>query len=305
MNVLVGIDGTERSYHALQFACQLLDETKDSVTLYFSPPYFRLSSQSEISDDIPDLARGALAEAVFEKAKARLPDSMSSSVETWVGSNQPFEGLMAATEQCSADMVVIGAHGSTRRPTFFIGGTARKIAHHCPKPVLLVRETQTCQPPQKIMVACDDGNLWKGAATFLANLSWPLEMKAMLFHVVSTLDEEHLEHLAKYSHPSISDPDGLVDDYHSSIERQKLAINDNLTSYRDDLPSLIKNADIEIRQGHVVDSIVREITDSNIELVAVGSRHLNRFGRLLGSTTESLLIRSPCSLLIVHQQEEL
>jgi nucleotide-binding universal stress UspA family protein len=52
--------------------------------------------------------------------------------------------------------------------------------------------------------------------------------------------------------------------------------------------------------GHEVESVVTAAREGQFELLVVGfSGHSNIFGRVMGSTTQSLSRLSPCSILIV------
>lgn len=304
MKVLAGIDGTERSYHALEFGSRLLSPKVDDITLYFSPPKLKLSTPSEIAPELPEMARDALAESVFTKAKGRLPEEFHALVDSITGHNKPSDGILAAADETNADLIVIGAHGANRRLPLFVGGSSRKIAHRSQRPVLLVREEQqNSSAGLKVLIACQDCDLLGETAKILRDFSWPDGTEAMLFHVVPTMDEEHIEQLAAHAHPSVPNSDGLIEDYRSTIALQTAAKMDELARGREGLPSIVKNATPRVAQGHVVESIVKEVTSDNIDLVVVDARRLGRLGRLLGSTTEGLLAHCPCSLLVIHQHD--
>ena len=305
MKVVVGIDGTERSYHALEFGSRLLSPKVDDITLYFSPPKLKLSTTSEIAPDLPEMAREALAKSVFAKATARLPDEFHAVVDSIIGHNKPSDGVLAAADEAHADLILIGAHGANRRLPLFVGGSSRKIAHRSQRPVLLVREEQqNARAGLKVLIACQDCGLLGETARILRDFSWPEGTEATLFHVVPTIDEEHIEQLAEHAHPSVPNSAGLIEDYRSTIAKQRAEKLAELGSGREGLPSIVKNATPKVAQGHVVESIVKEVTHNAIDLVVVDARRLGRLGRLLGSTTEGLLAHCPCSLLVIHQHDE-
>ena len=305
MKVLVGIDGTERSFHALNIAGQILSAEKDSVCLYFSPPQLKLKTSSDIAPDLPDLARTALADSVFEKAKERLGADFRPAIETIVGDNEPHEGILAAAENIRADLIVIGAHSTKRRLPLFLGGTARKIAHRSTVPVLLVRETKNpMDGGMKVMVACDDTDRWKETVQPLAQFTFPTDTETTLFHVIEVIDDDRMAQLAKHAHPSIPDAEALLEQYRASVSGRKSVEEKRLAEGRTALPTVIQNATTKVGYGHPLEAIVDEVRESNIDLVVIGARRLSIIGRLLGSTTEGLLVQCPCSLLVVHDHEK-
>ena len=58
------------------------------------------------------------------------------------------------------------------------------------------------------------------------------------------------------------------------------------------------------REAIIDDEIIDKVKSADVDLLVLSSRKLGVIGRLLGSTTESLLSRCPCSLLIVHDQPD-
>ncbi|MCA9266611.1 MAG: universal stress protein, partial [Planctomycetales bacterium] len=59
-----------------------------------------------------------------------------------------------------------------------------------------------------------------------------------------------------------------------------------------------------VRSGHVLHHLADLLEDEHVDLLVVGARNLSPLGRLLGSTTASLLSCCPCSLLVVHNCEK-
>lgn len=305
MNVLVGVNGTERSFHALEFCSRLLSPKVDDIHLYYSLPKLKLAAPSQDAGELSQLASEALAQRVFELATARLPETFHSIVDTMTGHHKACDGILTAAEQKRADLIVIGGHGASHRLPFFVGGSARKIAHNSPLPVLMVREGQSIPSNgMNVLIACDEDQHWRDATNLLREFSWPEGSKATLFHVVDTMDEEEVEQLAQHAHPSIPDSESLIRQYRANVEKQKAARLDCLGQDREGMPSLLQKAELKVVQGHIVESILKEVERSSIDLVVIGARQLSALGRLLGSTTEGLLIQCPCALLIVHPFED-
>lgn len=304
MKILVGLDGTERSYHALEYVSGMLSPTEDRISLYFSPPKLSLKSHSEISACLPATAYDAMVETVFNNAKSKLATEFEPHVNTIVGHNKPCEGILAAAEQEDTDLIVIGAHSATRRPPLFLGGSARRIAHHSETPVLLVREKQDASKNGlKVLVCCsDDDELWRNAAESLRQFTWPENSEATLYQVVETLDESYVENLDENVPATVPGRPSLIEEYRSCISVQENAKTEQLRSGLSDLPPIFHGIDPKVGHGHVVSAIVDEVQENNVDLVVVGARRLGRLGRLLGSTTEGLLTQCPCSVLVVHDK---
>lgn len=59
-----------------------------------------------------------------------------AGLETVVAVGSPFEQIMAAVEDLSADLLVLGPRGRNLSTRFALGSTIEKIFRHCPVPVL-------------------------------------------------------------------------------------------------------------------------------------------------------------------------
>ena len=302
MKALVGIDGSERSYHALRYVSKLLDARCDDLLLYFSPPKFRLSSKSALPAEVVDIANKALVETVFGRAMNQLDPALQHITRTIRGETTPAAGILTAADNEDADLIVVGAHGAVRTLSFFLGGTARQVVHHATRPVLVVRGEQELESDKmKILLACDQQQRWQVAAHALRDFSWPSQTKVTMFHVVESLDEAHVRSLLEDGDPANSHARQLARDYQQRLAENKASYIKEMKSTREGFPSLVREADVDVAQGHAVDQIVSKAEGDESDLVVVGARKLGPVGRLLGSTTEALLVRCPCSLLVVHE----
>ena len=183
-----------------------------------------------------------------------------------------------------------------------LGSTARKVIHHTGKPVMVVRgEFKTNDEPLRVVIACDE-NRWCDATGLLRDFSWPDGTEATLFHVTQALGEEFVDSMLSQGNSRIPNSVQMVEEYRAAIENHKETFAARLKSLQKTGPALVKNAAVEVVQGDAVDEIIEKVERDNADLLVVSSRKLSTLGRLLGSVTESLLTRCPCSLLIVHDQ---
>ncbi len=307
MKVLAGIDGSERSNQALQFGARLLSAKVDDIVIYFSPPDFKLSSHSELAPEIPEHAREALAETVFKAGISKLPKELQPLAETMIGENHPADGVLAAAEETDADLILIGSHSTSRRLPVLLGGTARKIAHRSPKPVLVVRERESVESTDslKVLIACDDAGLWRHAAARLRDFSWPDNTETTLLHVVELMiDDGRYDDLPEDASTSIPEFPSLIEEYRAQTAQQRAEKLASLEADRKGMPSIVENAEVKVTSGSVVERIVREVRENSVDLVVVGARRLGPMGRIFASTTERLLYQCPCSLLVIHEHDK-
>src|SRR5262249_8532296 len=104
MKVLFAVDGSEGSFDAVAQVAPLLDSGNDEVPLYCAPPAVKADSADE---QVLARARETLLEAVFSKARKRLPDALQGSARTIVGAGDARHGVVAAAEQSGAGLIVL------------------------------------------------------------------------------------------------------------------------------------------------------------------------------------------------------
>lgn len=303
MKVAIGIDGSELSEQAVCFISRLLSPKVDDLLLYYSPPAFHLSSKSEVPENVLGLAATALSDGVFRAASELLSPELQAITSTAHSDRLPADGLIELAERQGVDLVVVGSKSAKRKFPFVLGSTARTVIHHTSKPVLVVRgELKPNDAPMKVVIACDEDR-WCDATGVLRDFSWPSNTEATLFHVTEAYGDEFVESLMERGTSHIPNSTTMVREYQDAIARRKKASANCLGELKQSGPSIIQNAKIEVEQGDIVDELIEKIERDNVDLLVLSSRRLGMIGRMLGSVTESLLSRCPCSLLIVHAEQ--
>jgi nucleotide-binding universal stress UspA family protein len=136
---------------------------------------------------------------------------------------------------------------------------------------------------RRILVAYDGSDGARAALTQGIALA-----KALHAELAAILVEEHLPHYAA----SISE-----------VKAAKEEIDEHfriLTKQARDLAGL-SGIDMEtiVRQGHEVETIVETAQDGHYDLLVVGYHgHSKIYGRIMGSTAQSIVRLAPCSVLL-------
>jgi nucleotide-binding universal stress UspA family protein len=303
VNVIAGIDGSEESIAAVQFACRILSCIEDSLAMYFSPPELRIPRNSRVDMATLSQGREALGDVVLTQAVERLPKSFRSATKTIVGDNKPAFGLLAAADQEKADLIVLGAHGMSGRMA--VGSVVRKVVHGAKCPVLVGRTSDDELEREKltVLMAYADSPACEAAVKTINEIVWPAEIDGGVVNVVDSPAASYMsDDMATEQFP---DYQRFADEYERIIAREKERVIDRLSEVQRQLPSSFQQRPPIIRSGHVVKQLVETVESEKVDLLVVGARNLGPIGRLLGSTTEGLLARCPCSLLIAHPSEKL
>jgi len=138
--IVVGIDGSHNSSHALAWAmseaalrnAELIVITVNSVPAsYWSGQPVELSGDARRVEEI----RAAAQEAV-DKAAAELGDKQPKSVKVVAISGFPARTLIETSE--GADLMVVGSRGGGGFGSLFLGSISSQVVHHAKCPVVVV-----------------------------------------------------------------------------------------------------------------------------------------------------------------------
>lgn len=137
-NVLVAVDFSETSDHAVETAIELANKFDGKVTLlhaYEIPalgfPDGVLVASSEVVARISTAAQTAL-HTLAEKYKGRAP------IETVLKTGVAYETVNKVAEDTNADVIVIGTHGRRGIARALLGSVAENVIRTATRPVLVV-----------------------------------------------------------------------------------------------------------------------------------------------------------------------
>lgn len=137
--VLVPMDGSEMSEHALEYALEVHPECDVTVLHVVGgpSPMWGEATSLALAEDIEAVAEER-AESVFERAREIAADEgYTGSVETQLAFGHPVSAILDQAED--ADVVVLGSHGGTLAERLFVGNIAETIFRRSPVPVTVVR----------------------------------------------------------------------------------------------------------------------------------------------------------------------
>lgn len=138
--VLVATDLTPASTPAVKKAIGLAAENAAELILAhaYQPPslilegYVPPATYDSWDESIQSDARKRLQPYLDEAEKAGVP------VRVLILTGAPEEAIIGAAKDCGADLVVMGTHGRTGVPRFFLGSVASRVISTAPCPVMTV-----------------------------------------------------------------------------------------------------------------------------------------------------------------------
>jgi nucleotide-binding universal stress UspA family protein len=137
--VLVGVDGSELSLHAVRRAAELARAIAARLDLVYVAAPVRLPQPTyaklihEVEEQERAFADQALARA---EAEAKALGATCSKIATFGEPTEVLESLARADE---VDTVVVATHGRGAMGRLMLGSVADHLVHLCTKPVLVVR----------------------------------------------------------------------------------------------------------------------------------------------------------------------
>jgi nucleotide-binding universal stress UspA family protein len=169
-------------------------------------------------------------------------------------------------EASRSDLLVVASHGGTRAGGIVLGSVASAAAHRASVPVLVARRPPGEPFPQRVLVATDGS----------ADAERAVELAARIAHMRGS--DVRLLSVDPGPH---GDPKQIAADAVRLAEELGVA------------PAVVRAS------GHPAERIIEMAAGEAVSLIAVGSRGLSGL-RALGSISERVAHRAPCSVLIAR-----
>lgn len=295
--IYVGVDGSQASIEAARWAASEARLRRTALCLvhgHTSPMAGAAGSvvyPSEMFDADRDWLRAMLSR-VREGLLAEFPEL---DVRLLVRYERPVTLLADVSSQ--ALMTVVGSHGSHRFTEFLIGSVALFASIHAAGPIVVVRVDPASGSVRRtgpVVVGLDGLADSEDALAFaLAEAS----LRGTRLVAVHSWDDAHLKRFER-AVPLAVDRTAIDDE-----ERRLLAVQ--LAGWADKYPDVV--VEPTILRGSASSSLLRSCTDGTRELPALlvlGSRGRGGIaGMLLGSTSQQVIARAPCPVVVVRSQQ--
>ena len=141
MNVVIALDGSLNSRHALDFASQLLAGREASVLLlHIIPEHVIYGKAGAAPAEVYDMPkeRAASMELLDQSARRLAEMDIGPAIEKQVGVGDPADLILTAATDRNADLIVLGSRGLNTAQRFLIGSVSTKVSTHARCAVLVV-----------------------------------------------------------------------------------------------------------------------------------------------------------------------
>jgi len=276
--ILVAIDGSESSKHALRESFKLATDEKSWVTVVSVIPRYEgdlgATWISNVREAMKKPCQIALSEAENMAKKERV------LIKTVCEEGEIYERIVDLADAENSDLIVMGRKGMSKLSKALVGSVTARVIGHSQKDVLVVPEGTSIG--WKNIVFATDGSKYSEAATNKVidfAKSYGSEIKA-----VSVVDVTE-EFMARAP--------GAVEDL---VKKAKEIVED----VRKKASSEGINAEGIVREGDAYKVIVNIAKKQEANAIMMGSHGRTGLRRLLmGSVTERVIGNAPCPVLIV------
>ena len=238
----------------------------------------------------------ARAHRLVEDAAKRLR-ACGLETDVKVGQGDPKTVILDhAVELLDADLIVMGAHGSSAIERFLMGSVSRSVLRHAHCSVELVRPSPVpAGAALKVLLAVDGSAGSHEAAALVAALPWPSGSE---FRVLSAVDLDLTALQVAFEIPGLDA---------AHLEAQRAAAMQRTEDAIDAARSVLEAAGLKTSPSISVlvaspkEIILEEAATWSADLIVLGSHGhggLDRF--LLGSTSEAVATHAACSVAVMR-----
>jgi nucleotide-binding universal stress UspA family protein len=277
-NILLADDGSLQVHAAIQLLAELPHTSEYQISA------LRVFTSQETSEYNS-------IEAETEKTN-NLLKSRHFHFKSEIVLGYPAETILAYATEHSPDLIVMGAKGKSML-TNLLGSVATDVVHAGKWPVLIVR--QPFKGIKKVLLTTDGSHASHFTCDYLSDFPLPPDVSVEVMHVMPVINPTYLVEPSGLVFPTL-----LPEDEARIKQENEIIGREALERACYELSLRGHNAKKVLRTGNYVDQILDYAQTNSIDLLVCGSRGIgNLTGWLLGSVSRELVLRAPCSVMVV------
>ncbi|MEU3274956.1 universal stress protein [Saccharomonospora sp. NPDC006951] len=289
--IVAGVDSSEAALHAVRWAAATAILHRAPLHLVYAAGFPDLYVGETIQP--PESFREELRRQGWEflrTAEAAAREAGEVDIHSRFETDPPIQVLLGVS--ASARMLVLGSSGRTGLAGLIVGSTTLAMVSHARCPVVSVRGDYPDAPARDrrpVVVGIDGSPLSERAIGYAFDEAAFRGVDLVAVHTWSDADNAVFSQARMYY-----DWEPMRD-----VEERRLA--ERLAGWQQDYP------DVKVTRVLVEDKPRRELLEwsGKAQLVVVGSRGRGGFrGMLLGSTSQALVHRAECPVLIVRPDRD-
>ena len=146
--ILVAVDGSDPSIHALEVAATIAKQNHAELTILTVVPPIPPMVEGDMPHYVPDFSKNLkdsyanMLNKQVKDLKAKHPDL---KVEAVVTEGNPARKIIEKAGEHMADMIVVGNRGTSGILSWMMGSVSRTVSDACTVPVLVVKDEKYCK----------------------------------------------------------------------------------------------------------------------------------------------------------------
>ena len=276
--ILVAIDGSESSKHALRESFKFARDEKCSVTVVSVIPSYEgdlgATWVSNVKEAVKKPCQVALSEAEDMAKKEKV------LIRTVCEEGEIYERIVDIADAENSDVIVMGSKGMSGLERTLVGSVTARVIGHSQRNVLVVPEG-TSIGWKNILFATDGSKYSEAAANKVIDFAKSYGSALNVISVVDVTEE------------FIARAPGALDDL---VKKAKSIVED--VKKRADSEGI--KAEGMVKEGDAYKSIVDIAQKQKADAIIMGSHGRTGLKRLLmGSVTERVIGHAPCPIMVV------
>ena len=145
--ILVAVDGSDPSIHALEVAATVAKQNNGSLLLLSVVPPIQPMVEGDMPQYAPDFSRDLVESYTkmlnhhLKKLKEKHPGIKSEAVIT---EGNPARRIIEESRKYQVDLIIVGNRGKSGILSWMLGSVSRQVTDACTVPVLVVKDEKFC-----------------------------------------------------------------------------------------------------------------------------------------------------------------
>ncbi|MEO7731907.1 MAG: universal stress protein [Kofleriaceae bacterium] len=289
--ILCPIDFSPGARHAMCVAVQLASAIDAEIVLFHAwyIPSVAFSTEGIFPSDALAEMRGHARDQLAAAERDAIALG-ARRLETRFVEGQPWQAIIAALEDASVDLVVIGTHGRTGLARVLLGSVAEKIVRHAPCSVLTVGPSAQVAPFVRALCPVD----------FSEQTAYALHLAADIVRPAGASASLSLLHAIEAPGPLTGEP--VRTEFLGALDQAgRAALEAWAVQIKPELPGRVTT---QIRIGYPGAQTLAALDDDpQIDVVVMASHGRTGVARiLLGSVAEKLVRHARCPVLVARKR---
>jgi nucleotide-binding universal stress UspA family protein len=278
--ILVAIDGSDSSRHALSESFKLASDEKCWITVVSVIPSYEGDLGATWIDNVKEAMAKPCELALSDAEKMAKKERVL--IKTVCEEGEIYERIVDLAEAENCDIIIMGRRGTSQLKRTLIGSVTARVIGHSAKDILIVPE-KTQIGWQKILIATDGSKYSSAAAEKAINFTKSYGGELNILSIVDI-------------------PSTVYGEAPAAVEEMVKKAKGYVEKVKQQADSAGVKAETIVREGEQADQVINKIAkEKGINTIVIGSHGRTGLKRLLmGSVAEKVIGYATCPVLVVR-----